>query len=181
MSKLGVTHIEADVTAVLCDDHGYISAIKTEHAGDIEGDLFIDCTGFKSMLLGEHYGVSLKSQRKYLFNNAALAVQVPYDTDDAPIAATTHSTAQRNGWVWDIGLQHRRGVGHVFSTDYQSAAETEEVLDQYLKSTGRAAGLDGLTPRLLSFEPGYRERFGSKIAWALACQQALLSRSKPQR
>ena len=162
VSRLGVTHIEADVTAVLCDDHGYISAIKTEHAGDIEGDLFIDCTGFKSMLLGEHYGVSMKSQRQYLFNNAALAVQVPYDNDDAPIAATTHSTAKRNGWVWDIGLQHRRGVGHVFSTDYQSAAETEEVLDQYLKSIGRALGLDGLAPRLLSFEPGYRERFWVK-------------------
>ena len=125
VSRLGVTHIEADVTAVHCDDDGYISAVKTEQAGDIEGDLFIDCTGFKSMLLGEHYGVSLKSQRPYLFNNAALAVQVPYDNDDAPIAATTHSTAQRNGWVWDIGLQHRRGVGHVFSTDYQSVADTE--------------------------------------------------------
>jgi flavin-dependent dehydrogenase len=162
ISKLGVTHIEADVIGVLCDADGYITAIKTENAGDIVGDLFIDCTGFKSLLLGEHYGVSLKSQRQYLFNDAALAVQVPYDNDEAPIAATTHSTAQRCGWVWDIGLQHRRGVGHVFSTDYQSDAETEKVLDQYLKSTGRAAGLDGLSPRLLSFEPGYRERFWVK-------------------
>ena len=162
VSKLGVTHIEADVTAIHCDDHGYISAIKTEQAGDIAGDMFIDCTGFKSMLLGDHYGVTMKSQRQYLFNNAALAVQVPYDNDDAPIAATTHSTAQPNGWVWDIGLQHRRGVGHVFSTAYQSTAETEKILHEYLKSTGRKAGLDGLAPRLLSFEPGYRERFWVK-------------------
>ncbi len=162
VSKLDVTHIQADVVGVFCDTDGYITALKTEQAGDIEGDLFIDCTGFKSMLLGEHYGVSLNSQRQYLFNNAALAVQVPYENDDAPIATTTHSTAQRSGWVWDIGLQRRRGVGHVFSTDYQSAVETEETLDQYLKSTGRTTGLDGLSPRLLSFEPGYRESFWVK-------------------
>jgi hypothetical protein len=78
------------------------------------------------------------------------------------IAATTHSTAQRNGWVWDIGLQHRRGVGHVFSTDYQTVPETEVVLDQYLKTTGRTEGLDGLSPRLLTFDPGYRESFWVK-------------------
>ena len=117
------------------------------------------------MLRGEHFGVSLKSQRQYLFNNAALAVQVPYENDDAPIAATTHSTAQRNGWVWDIGLQHRRGVGHVFSTDYQSAGETEEVLDQYLKSTGRAAGLDGLSPAYSALSQAIASAFGSKLRW----------------
>jgi len=162
VSELGVTHIEADVIAVNCDDEGYITSVTTEQAGDISGDIFIDCTGFKSMLLGEHYGVPIKSQCKTLFNNAALAVQVAYVDEDADIATTTHSTAQRNGWVWDIGLQHRRGVGHVFSTDYQTVPETELVLDQYLKTTGRTEGLDGLSPRLLTFDPGYRESFWVK-------------------
>ena len=58
------------------------------------------------------------------------------------------------------GLQNRRGVGHVFSTDYQSPEDTEVVLDRYLRLTGRADGLAGLSPRLLHFEPGYREKFG---------------------
>ena len=162
VSRWGVRHIEADVTAINSDEDGYITSLTTQQAGVIEGDLFIDCTGFKSMLLGEHFGVPLKSQQQYLFNNAALAVQVPYSQQEEAIAATTRSTAQPNGWIWDIGLQHRRGVGHVFSTEYQSIADTEQLLDQYLRSTGRPTGLDELSPRLLNFEPGYREAFWVK-------------------
>ena len=162
VSKLGVKHVKADVLCVNDDDDGFIRSVTTQQAGDVEGDLFIDCTGFKSLLLGEHFGVELQSQQSVLFNNAALAVQVPYDSDSADIAATTHSTAQSNGWVWDIGLQHRRGVGHVFSANYQSKEETERVLDRYLKATGTKTGLDGLSPRLLTFDPGYRKQFWVK-------------------
>ena len=119
-------------------------------------------TARKKYAAREHFGVPLKSQQQYLFNNAALAVQVPHGQEEEAIAATTRSTAQPNGWIWDIGLQHRRGVGHVFSTEYQSIADTEQLLDQYLRSTGRPTGLDELSPRLLNFEPGYREVFWIK-------------------
>jgi glycine/D-amino acid oxidase-like deaminating enzyme len=62
VSKLGVSLIsKADVIAVNCDEEGYITSVTTEQAGDISGDIFIDCTGFKSMLLGEHYGVPIKT------------------------------------------------------------------------------------------------------------------------
>jgi hypothetical protein len=91
-----------------------------------------------------------------------VAVQAPYPDETTPIATTTHSTAQKNGWVWDIGLQHRRGVGHVFSKAFQSHEETLQVLDQYLKETGRPKGLEDLNPRLLSFDPGYRKKFWVK-------------------
>jgi tryptophan halogenase len=157
--NLGVIHIKADVSHVNTDTDGYIRSVVTQQAGDVIGDLFIDCTGFKSLLLGEHFRVPIKSQSSFLFNDAALAVQVPYEDETTEIAATTHSTAQSNGWIWDIGLQNRRGVGHVFSTDYQSPEDTEVVLDRYLRLTGRADGLAGLSPRLLHFEPGYREKF----------------------
>ena len=161
-TKLGVNHVKADVCRINADEDGYITSVVTEQAGDISGDLFIDCTGFKSLLLSEHYGVPMKSQSGVLFNNAALAVQVPYEAQSTEIAATTHSTAQPNGWVWDIGLQTRRGVGHVFSEAHQTPEQTELVLDRYLKLTGRKRGLDELSPRLLRFEPGYRERFWEK-------------------
>ena len=160
--KLGVTHVSADVVSVTNDHEGYITSVMTEQAGEIYGDLFIDCSGFQSLLLGQHFGVENVSIDHYLFNNAAVAVQVPYAEPDAPIATTTHSTAQENGWIWDIGLQHRRGVGHVFSKAFQTHDQTLQVLDAYLKETGHIAGLDNLAPRLLEFEPGYKRHFWVK-------------------
>ena len=162
VKTLGVRHVLADVCEINTDADGYIVSVSTLQHGDIAGDLFIDCTGFKSLLLGGHFGVGLRCQKQHLFNDAALAVQVPYESDADSIAATTHSTAQTNGWIWDIGLQTRRGIGHVFSTDYQSIDETHLKLDNYLKVSGRSAGLDGLSPRVLRFEPGYREQFWVK-------------------
>ena len=160
--KLGVTHVSADVVSVNSDHDGYITSVMTEKAGEIHGDLFVDCSGFQSLLLGQHFGVESVSIDQYLFNNAAVAIQVPYADADAPIATTTHSTAQENGWVWDIGLQHRRGVGHVFSKAFQTHDQTLQVLDKYLRKTGHSAGLDDLAPRLLEFEPGYKRHFWVK-------------------
>ena len=160
--KLGVKHLHADVVSVNTDENGYITGVVTEQVGEICGDLFIDCSGFQSLLLGQHYGTEQVSVESILFNNAAVAVQVPYPDETTPIATTTHSTAQKNGWVWDIGLQHRRGVGHVFSKAFQSHEETLQVLDQYLKETGQSKGLEDLNPRLLSFDPGYRKKFWVK-------------------
>ncbi|REJ67835.1 MAG: tryptophan 7-halogenase [Proteobacteria bacterium] len=160
--KLGVTHISADVVSVNSDNDGYITSVMTEQSGEIYGDLFVDCSGFQSLLLGQHFGVENVSIDQYLFNNAAVAVQVPYAEEDAPIATTTHSTAQENGWIWDIGLQHRRGVGHVFSKAFQTHDQTLQVLDTYLKETGHTTGLDDLAPRLLEFEPGYKRHFWVK-------------------
>ena len=67
----------------------------------------------RSLLLGQHYGVPLVSQKHVLFNDCALAVQVRYPAPDTPISSQTTSTAQRAGWIWDIGLPTRRGIGHV--------------------------------------------------------------------
>lgn len=160
--KLDVRHIQANVTSVIADEEGYLTAVVTDQAGEIAGDLFVDCSGFQSLLLGQHYGVEIESVERFLFNNAAVAVQVPYGDDDTPIATTTNSTAQANGWIWDIGLQHRRGVGHVFATDFQTPDETLEILDRYLKHTGHGTGIGKLNPRLLEFDPGYRSKFWVK-------------------
>ena len=87
-----------------------------------------------------------------LFNDRALAMQVPYERDDMPLATHTIATAQNAGWIWDIGLTHRRGIGHVYSSDYLSDDEAEQNLRNYI---GEAA--DGLEARKISFRSGYRE------------------------
>jgi tryptophan halogenase len=154
-ARLGVRHVVDHVAQIETADNGDIAALSTTANGRVAGDLFIDCTGFSSLLLGQHYGVPLLSVQPLLFNDSALAVQVPYAAADAPIASHTIGTARRAGWIWDIGLQSRRGVGHVYSSAHMSDTEAERILRDYV-----AAGTKGTTPvapRKLSFRPGYRQ------------------------
>ncbi len=90
-------------------------------------------------LLGQHYGVPFNSQKHVLFNDSALAMQVPYQNDDSPIASQTISTAQSNGWIWDIGLPTRRGIGHVYSSAHTSDEAAELRAARLHRAHGRAA------------------------------------------
>jgi hypothetical protein len=82
---------------------------------------------------------------------------VPYASDDAPIASQTTSTAQGAGWIWDIGLPTRRGIGHVYSSAHTSDDAAEAALRDYIRATGGPSDIP--SPRKLSFHPGYREQF----------------------
>ncbi|MBU2280677.1 MAG: tryptophan 7-halogenase, partial [Gammaproteobacteria bacterium] len=130
--KLGVTHIVDDVIAVHSASNGDIAAVATKNSGLIAGDLFVDCSGFSSLLLGQHYQVPFKACDDILFIDSALAVQVPYESPDAPIASHTISTAQDAGWIWDIGLQHRRGVGYVYASKYCTEQQARATLARYV-------------------------------------------------
>lgn len=157
VANLHVRHVVDDVDQVVSHDDGDIAALRTRRHGDIEGDLFIDCSGLASVLLGQHFGIALRSQKHLLFNDTALALQVPYATPDAPIACETISTAKPAGWTWDIGLPTRRGVGHVYSSAHVSHDEAERQLRDHVRHTGGPVDLP--TPRRIAFDPGYRERF----------------------
>jgi glycine/D-amino acid oxidase-like deaminating enzyme len=163
--KLRVRHISAHVVDILSTDSGDVAALRTREAGVIAGDLFVDCTGMASLLLGRHYGVPFVSQRDVLFNDRALAVQVPYPAPDAPIASQTTSTAQACGWIWDIGLPTRRGIGHVYSSAHCSDDEAEHTLRAYLAATGATADIPA--PRRIVFDPGYRARFWERNVVAI--------------
>ena len=89
--------------------------------------------------------------------DTALAMQVPYANDGAPIASQTLSTAQGGGWIWDIGLPSRRGVGLVYSSAHLSEADAERTLLDHVARTGGPGNLPA--PRKLRFNPGHRERF----------------------
>ncbi len=152
--KLGVQHILADVIDVHENDMGDISAVITQQSGPISGDLFIDCTGFSKRLISQHYDIVSVSCRDTLFVDQALAVQVPYENDNAPMASHTISTGQEAGWIWDIGLQHRRGIGHVFSSHYQDYDDAYQVLARYV---GR--DISQLSVKHIKFDSGYLEKF----------------------
>ncbi len=156
-TRLGVRHRLGHVTGLQSHDNGDIAAVLTREHGALAGDLFVDCTGMASLLLAQHYGVGWVSQQHVLFNDRALAVQVPYEQAKAPIASQTIATAQGHGWVWDIGLPTRRGVGHVYSSAHTSDEAVEQALRAHIRRTGGPA--DIATPRRLSFRPGYRAKF----------------------
>jgi len=144
-------------------DDGAINVLTLkDQTRTINADLFIDCTGFSSLLLGQALNVPFKKMDHVLFNDSALAMQVPYDENEQLLASHTIATAQNAGWIWDIGLTHRRGVGHVYSSKFLSDDEAEQNLRNYL---GDAA--NGLTARKISFESGYREKFWHKNCVAI--------------
>jgi len=157
LEKLGVHYVPDNVVGIESHPNGDIAALRTQTHGLLAGDLFIDCTGMQSLLLGQHYGVPLLPQQHVLFNDTALAVQIPYAREDAPIASQTSSTAQSAGWIWDIGLPTRRGIGHVYSSSHQSDDKAEQELRDYIVQTGGPADIP--KPRKLSFQPGYRREF----------------------
>lgn len=155
--KLGVRHIVDHVDAVRSHENGDIAALQTRAHGELCAELYIDCSGLTARLIGQHFGVPLKSEREVLFNDAALPVQVPYASPDAPIATCTVATAWAKGWIWDIGLPTRRGVGCVYSRAHASDDEAHAALQAYLDATGAPA--ERPSPRSIRYDPGYRERF----------------------
>jgi len=153
--KLGVRHVLADVVSVQQSESGDIQSVLTPQAGEVSGDLFIDCSGFHALLIGKTLGVPFKSCSDILFCNTALAVQVPFDTPNDPMESQTLSTAQDAGWIWDIALPTRRGVGYVYSDRHTSEEAARETLLRYI---GGAKHKD-LPVRKIPIRSGHRETF----------------------
>ena len=163
--KLGVQHVLADVIGINNNDHGDITSVTTAQAVNVSGDLFVDCTGFSSLLLGQHLQVPFIDHSNTLLIDRALAVQIPYAHEDASIASHTISTAQEAGWIWDIGLQHRRGIGHVYSSNHISEERAIEQLKNYI-----GPAFNNASVRKIPIHCGHR-----KIFWKNNCVAVGLS------
>jgi hypothetical protein len=158
VDKLGVEHRLGHVREIVPAANGDIAALKLADGDQLAGDLFVDCTGFAAILIGKHYEVPFISQRDCLFNDTALALQAEYASEDEPIASCTRATAQSAGWIWDIALPTRRGIGHVFSSRHTTVEAAEEALDTYIKADPHLAATQP-APRKIEFRPGHRETF----------------------
>ena len=106
----GVKHIKEDIVSIEQDDNG-IKSLNNKH----KADLYIDCTGFKSLLLGETLKEPFESYTDLLPNNSAWATRVPYADKEKELVSYTNCTAIQNGWVWNIPLWSRIGTGYVYS------------------------------------------------------------------
>jgi flavin-dependent dehydrogenase len=167
VDRLGVRVVRDHVVEVLTAADGDIAAVRTRHEGEIAGDLFIDCTGQTALLIGATMGVGLVDRSHELPNDRALAVQLPVAAD-SPIATQTIATAHEAGWLWDIGLPSRRGIGCVYASRYMDDDAALATLTGYLKRVAPDAPLP--TVRRLAFQSGHRERF-----WVRNCLAVGLS------
>ena len=158
VGRLGVRHIADTVTGVRQDGEGGIAAIETREHGDIAGDLFIDCSGLGAILIGDALEAGWTDLSGELLNDRALAVQLPVP-DRSPVASQTVATAHPGGWLWDIALPTRRGIGCVYSSRFMDDDEAATELRRYVERNGLFADPGALAPRLLRFPSGHRTEF----------------------
>ena len=171
--RLGVRHVRDHVTEVVMADNDDIAGVRTRDNGTIEGDLFIDCTGHAALLIEGRFGVPFVDRSTQLFNDRALAVQVPVEAGSA-IASQTVGTAHSAGWLWDIALPSRRGVGCVYSSSHVNDEGATFVLHDYLRRTAPGISLGDLSVRRLTFRSGHRSEFWKRNCIAIGLSAGFL-------
>lgn len=158
----GVQRIEGKIVRYTRhDDNGDIRSIVLESGQEIEGDLFIDCTGFRGLLIGEALQEPMQDWSQWLFCDRAIAVQT---ASVGPAIPLTRSMAHQAGWQWRIPLQHRVGNGLVYSSRY---LDDDAALRQLL---GNVQGEVLTTPRVIPFKPCQRRNtwVGNVVAIGLS-------------
>jgi len=131
----GVHHIMKDVQKVHSNEQG-VTGIEFDDGMVIQADLFVDCTGFRSLLLEKTLNVPFESYRWMLPNNRAWATRIPYTDKSKQLEPYTSSTALGNGWVWNIPLWSRIGTGYVYSDDHVNPMEALDEFKKHLTSKG---------------------------------------------
>jgi tryptophan 7-halogenase len=162
----GVVRTEGKVVnTVLRGEDGFIEAVVLERGERIEGDLFIDCSGFRGLLIEQALHTGYEDWSQWLPCNRALAVPC---ASVSKITPYTRSTARSAGWQWRIPLQHRTGNGYVYCSDFISDDEASATL---------LANLDGValaSPKPLRFVTGMRKKFWNRNCVAIGLSSGFM-------
>jgi tryptophan 7-halogenase len=157
----GVVRKEGKVNDVAVDgETGFVTGITTEDGTVINGDLFIDCSGFRGLLIEQTLKTGYEDWTHYLPCDRAVALPCQREDNSGPLPYT-RATAHKAGWQWQVPLQHRNGNGHVYCSSFM---EDQEALDILL---GNIAGKPGAEPNYLRFVTGRRKKFWNKNVVAL--------------
>ena len=147
--SFGIKRMEGKINKVETDAAtGHITSLRLDSGVNLEADFFIDCTGFRALLIGDAMKVGYQDWSNWLFCDSAVAVQTESVADAIPY---TRSIAHEAGWQWRIPLQHRVGNGLVYSTKYINDEDAQKTL---------LANIQGplvTQPRIIRFKPGQRE------------------------
>jgi len=156
--KRGVVRHEGRITDVELDDRGFVAAVQTEDGRRLDAEFFLDCSGFRGLLIEETLRTGYEDWSHWLPCDRAVAVPT---ANQGPPAPYTRSRAHRAGWQWRIPLQHRTGNGHVYCSAFVSDEEAVETL------LANVEGAPIADPRFLRFTTGKRKKFWNRNVVAL--------------
>ena len=162
----GVQRIEGEVEQVtLNPDNGFIEKITLKNGESLGAQLFIDCTGFRGLLIEKALSTGYDDWTHWLPCDTAVVVPTANTTEPLPY---TRSTAHTAGWQWRIPLQHRTGNGHVFCSKFMADETARDVLLQHLEGDVLAE------PRFIRFKTGMRRKFWNKNCVAMGLASGFL-------
>ncbi len=157
----GVGRREGKVVDVtLNGENGFVSSVTMDDGEMLKGDLFIDCSGFRGLLIEQALKTGYDDWSNYLPCNRAVALPCLREDGSGPLPYT-RATAHSAGWQWQVPLQHRNGNGHVYCSEYMSDDEAHGIL------VGNIAGKPQAEPNFLRFVTGRRKKFWNKNVVAL--------------
>lgn len=153
--KQGVHHVQDEMTRVQQDDRGYVTALHTKSGKVLEADLFVDCSGFRGLLINQAMAEPFIDMGDHLLTDSAVATAVPHDDEADGVEPYTSSIAMSHGWSWKIPMLGRFGTGYVYSSKFTDQDE----------ATREFAEMWGLEPEKTKFNH-IRFRVGrNRRAW----------------
>jgi tryptophan halogenase len=162
----GVQRIEGRIVEVIRHpETGFVERVKLNDGREVDGDLFVDCSGMRALLIGDALGIGYDDWNKWLLCDRAQAVPC---ASVEPLTPYTRSTARKCGWQWRIPLQHRIGNGYVYASDLISDEEVAETL------LGNLDGEATADPRPVKFAPGRRLKAWDKNVVAIGLSSGFL-------
>ena len=159
--KRGVVRQEGRIADVALDNEsGFVSSVKLEDGREFAGDLFVDCSGFRGLLIEQALKTGYEDWTHWLPCDRAVALPC-FREDGSPPPPYTRATAHSAGWQWQVPLQHRNGNGHVYCGNFMDDDEAHDIL------VNNIAGKPGADPNFLRFVTGRRKKFWNKHVVAL--------------
>jgi tryptophan halogenase len=157
--KQGVNHIEDTLREVCLDDRGFITGLRTENGRMLTADLFIDCSGFRSLLMNQALGEPFIDMSDMLPCDSAVATAVPHDDETNGVQPYTSAIAMKSGWTWKIPMLGRFGTGYVYASKF---VERDDATEEFC----RLWGLDPAETKLnhIRFRVGRNRR-----SWVKNC------------
>jgi tryptophan halogenase len=163
--KRNIKLIDGEVISINNDSEGFIKSFDLKSQGPMTTDFVFDCTGFKRLIIGQHYGSKWKSYKEHLPLNRALPFFIDNDGEELP--PYTESIAMKHGWVWKIPVQGRHGCGYVFDSNFVSDEDIIKELEEYF-------GHKITSPRAFNFDPGCFEEVCVKNCVAMGLSSSFV-------